>query len=256
MFDLLIYLNSFQLMSIEERILLAKKKKGYSWDKLSEGLPITGEALRIAFKRGSVDDFYLDHLKKVLEIESENKLFKQEEETLSNTSNIAVNEPLGYIKNKNGLIYEELPDGRFWVEVPHVPYNAYASFIEVYGDEYAVKEHFGTKFYTVDHPGKGNYLSFRTRNDSMNGGGIFDTPSGADVLARELQKHHWKDGFRDSDYGWIIISHDGMFHKDIEGPDEQGYITCKSRNKSPEFSDFKMRLNDIHTIWKVTKRLF
>lgn len=169
---------------------------------------------------------------------------------------LTVKEPLGYIKTKNGLTYEELPNGKFQVIVPKVPYKAYASFIEVYGDEYATKESFGTAYFTVEHPGKGNYVAFTVGNDSMNGGGINDTPNGAEVLGRELQRHHWKDGFNSTDYGWIIICETGMFHKDIEGPSNEGMITCQSRNPSLEYPDFEMSLNEVHTIWKVIKRSF
>ncbi|MGG5486297.1 hypothetical protein [Gaetbulibacter sp. PBL-D1] len=182
------------------------------------------------------------------------------EKTSKNTNDIAnnlyVNEPLSYIKNKNGLNYEELPNGKWLVKVPKVPYKAYASFIEVFEDEYRIKEAFGETYFTVDHPGKGRYFAFVVGNDSMNGGGINDTPNGAEVLGRELQRHHWKDGINDCDYGWIIISYDGMFHKDINGPNENGFIKCKSRNPSPEFPDFDLDLNTVHTIWKVIKRTF
>lgn len=194
-----------------------------------------------------------DVLLKILELNTKNDAHNNYDQPISN---YPVNEPLSFIKNKNGLTFEELPNGKFLVEVPKIPYNAYASFIEVFGDEYAIKEMFETTVFTVDHPGKGNYLSFTVRNDSMNGGGIFDTPSGADVLGRLIQKHHWKDGFRPSEKGFIVISYNGIFHKDIEGPDLEGNITCKSRNKSPEFPDFKLNLNEVHTIWRVLKRTF
>lgn len=160
------------------------------------------------------------------------------------------------ITTKNGLKYEELPNGKYRVKVPKVPFCAYASFIEVFEDEYSNYKSFDHSYFIVDHPGKGKYIAFTTKNDSMNGGQLNDTPGGAEVLGRELQKHHWVDGFRPTDYGWIIVSHQGMMHKDIEGPDEDGFITCKSRNPSPEFPDFKLNLNEVHTIWKVIKRTF
>ena len=90
----------------------------------------------------------------------------------------------------------------------------------------------------------------------MNGGGIYDTPGGAEVLGRRLGKHHWPDGFRPTDYGWIIVSRSGIFHKDIEDTDTPGQILCTSRNPSPEFSDFTLILDEVHSIWKVIKRMF
>lgn len=161
-----------------------------------------------------------------------------------------------YYTNKNGNEFEELPTGKFLIKAPHVPFKAYASFIEVYGDEYQTNEAFEERYYSVDHIGKGKYISFSVKNDSMNGGGINDTPSGADVLAREVQKHHWRDGFRFCDYGFIVVSKNGIFHKDITNMDEDGNIICHSRNDSPEFPDFQINLNEVHSIYKVIKRNF
>lgn len=227
-----------------QRLQGFKTAQGLNNEQLGSLINKSGDAFRMAIKRESLTELEMKELEKYFDS------FEQD------PSSIKVNEPLGYIKNKNGLLYEELANGRFKVEVPHVPYNAYSSFIEVFGDEYATKEAFGTKIFTVDHPGKGQYISFTTKNESMNGGGINDTPGGADILGRLLQKHHWKDGFRDSIYGWIIICHDGMFHKDIEGPDNEGNVKCRSRNPSPEFPEFDLNLNEVHTIWKVIKRTF
>ncbi len=49
-----------------EIILRERKRLGYTWDKLSEGLPIAGNSLRVAFSRNSVDEVYLEHVESVL----------------------------------------------------------------------------------------------------------------------------------------------------------------------------------------------
>lgn len=175
-------------------------------------------------------------------------------EELHKTHTKGVNE--NEFENKNGNKFTELPDGSLMIQVPLVPFNAYASFLEVYEDEYQVNEKFETTYFTVDKIGKGNYIAFTVKNDSMNGGMLDDTPSGAQVLARELGKQHWRDGFNSTQYGWIIICETGIFHKDIKGPDENGNIICISRNKSPEFPEFPLSLNDVHSIYKVIKRTF
>ncbi|MBS3993166.1 MAG: helix-turn-helix transcriptional regulator [Bacteroidetes bacterium] len=160
------------------------------------------------------------------------------------------------IENTNGNKFVKLPDGSLMISVPLIPFNAYASFLEIYDDEYQVHEEFESIYFTVDKIGRGKYLAFTVKNDSMNGGSLDDTPSGAQVLTRELGRHHWKDGFKPTQYGWIIICLTGIFHKDIKGPDEHGFITCSSRNKSPEFPNFKLNLNDVHSIYKLIKRTF
>ena len=183
---------------------------------------------------------------------SPSMVFLIKETYKKHTENLKENE----FENKNGNKFTELPDGSLMIQVPLVPFNAYASFLEVYEDEYKVKSKFETTYFTVDKIGKGNYIAFTVKNDSMNGGMLDDTPSGAQVLARELGKQHWRDGFNSTQYGWIIICETGIFHKDIKGPDEKGDITCLSRNKSPEFAEFPLSLNEVHSIYKVIKRTF
>lgn len=161
------------------------------------------------------------------------------------------------IENKNGNTFMSLPDGSMIIQVPLVPFSAHASFLEVYEDEYQVNQAFDNTYFTVDKVGRGKYVAFTVKNDSMNGGALEDTPSGAQVLARELGRHHWKEGFRATTYGWVIICTSGIFHKDITSfNSETGEITCSSRNPSPEFQNFNLDLNEVHSIWKVIKRTF
>lgn len=179
--------------------------------------------------------------KEPIETDSEQRLFSRED----------------IIENKNGNTFMSLPDGSMIIQVPLVPFSAHASFLEVYEDEYQVNQAFDNTYFTVDKVGRGKYVAFTVKNDSMNGGALEDTPSGAQVLARELGRHHWKEGFRATTYGWVIICTSGIFHKDITSfNSETGEITCSSRNPSPEFQNFNLDLNEVHSIWKVIKRTF
>ena len=166
------------------------------------------------------------------------------------------NEKEGVIKNTNGNKFIKLPNGKYRMQAPKVPFKAYASFIEIFDDEYQLNERFETTYFTVDKTGRGKYIAFVTQNESMNGGGIDDTPSGAEVLAREIGKHLWQDGFHNCEYGFIIVAQSGIFHKDIKDNDTKGKIICYSRNKSPEHQPFELTLDEVHSIWKVIKRTF
>lgn len=161
-----------------------------------------------------------------------------------------------YITNKNGNIFKELPDGSYDVQVPIIPFSAYASYLESV-ETGTVNEDFETTVFKVDRVGRGNYKAFVVRGDSMDGGHIHDTEDGSTVLGRELGRHHWKDGFKPNKYGWIILCRQNIFHKDITGFDpETGNITCHSRNTSPEYADFELNLNEVYQIFKVIKRTF
>jgi len=222
-------------------ILKEKKLKKLSWDKLAENLPVTGEALRIAFKRGSVDDVYLSAIEAALNISKDVDSNKK-----SNISNDLL--------NTNGNKFTEKPDGSFDIEVSLIPFEAYASYL-VSVEEATVHQDFERVVFNVDRYGRGHYQAFKINGNSMNGGSINDVPDGALVLGRELGRHLWKDGFRPADHGFVILSKENIFHKDIIDFDtETGDITCQSRNKSPEYTDFKLNLNDVYQIFRVIKR--
>lgn len=176
-----------------------------------------------------------------------------------NFASNTINEPIrGYepIENKNGNSFHPHPNGGFVISAPLVPFGAYASFIETYDDDKGLIQ-FENASFKVDHVGRGRYVAFTVIGDSMWNEGGYDTPHGAEVLARELQRHHWKDGFGKTDYGWIIICENSIMHKDIISDiDENGCIKLHSRNPSPQYPDFDMDINTVHSIWKVIKRTF
>lgn len=101
----------------------------------------------------------------------------------------------------------------------------------------------------------GNYLAFESKNDSMNGGGIDDTPGGADMLCREVGRHLWQDGFRKTKYGMVLLTKKAIYHKDITNYNkENGMLTLSSRN--PECEDFDISINDVFQVFRVIKRTF
>lgn len=160
------------------------------------------------------------------------------------------------LSNTHGNIFHLYANGAINIEVIKVPFPAYASYVEAYQDETKLREEFDTITFKVDHIGRGNYIAFTTQGDSMNAGGIDDTPEGADVLAREIGHHLWCDnGFRKTKYGFIVITKTGIYHKDITDFNcDDGLASLSSRNKS--HADIQYPINDIIKIFHVIKRSF
>lgn len=166
------------------------------------------------------------------------------------------NEEDDIIQNKNGNKFRELENGKYIMTVPLVPAKAYATYISECCEGDYIDGFNEVNFY-VDQYARGNYVAFEIKGDSMDNGGLYDNPEGCITLCRELNRQHWKDGFRDSQYGWIIVHKDTIVCKDIVDQDlANGTITCHSRNTSPEFQDFIIELNDVKQIFKVIKRTF
>lgn len=162
-----------------------------------------------------------------------------------------------HISSKNGHEIFNLPDGSYLMKVPLFPIDVYARYISE-GDSIEPIEGLEYVYFNVDVIGKGNYRGFRVKGDSFWNEGGYDTPDKGIVLAREVGRQHWKDGFRNSPYGWVIFTKNNGVLKDIIKQDLQnGIITCHSRNTSPEYSDFNLSLDDdVVSIWRVIKRQF
>lgn len=161
-----------------------------------------------------------------------------------------------YLSNKNGNQFTELSNGKFKIITKKIPVKAFGSYISDYQD-LDFYDSLDEVSFTVDHLARGKYLCFEVQGDSMNGGGIDDTPEGAEMLCRELGRQHWKDGFRPSQYGWVIVHKKTILFKDIKEFDkETGNIVCSSRSGLPNHTDFTINLNDVMQIFKVIKRTF
>ena len=168
---------------------------------------------------------------------------------------ISSNDEMDIFYNKNGNKYSIKNDGSIDIEVVCLPFPAYASYLEVYMDEQQVLENFSTATFRVDKIGKGYYMAFNVKGDSMNGGGINDTPDGASILAREIGRHLWNGSFKHEKYGYILMTKNCIFHKDIKDYNANtGKLTLTSRNADCE--DFELDINDVNRIFNVIKRNF
>jgi|TARA_B110000503_G_scaffold90099_1_gene136252 hypothetical protein len=98
-----------------QKIIIERKKLGLTWDFLSEGLPIAGNSLRTAFKRGKVDQVYLNHVKAV--IEKYKNAQENKQEVITKVEEILVLEDLAseVLKNHHKLLQVEIYG--LWFEV-------------------------------------------------------------------------------------------------------------------------------------------
>jgi predicted transcriptional regulator len=98
-----------------QKIIIERKKLGLTWGDLAVGLPIAGNSLRIAFKRGKVDQVYLNHVKDIIETYKKEKGNVQE--VLSSMEDTLVLEGLAddVIKNHEKMLQTERYSN--WFEV-------------------------------------------------------------------------------------------------------------------------------------------
>jgi hypothetical protein len=231
-------------MDFYERFEQEKSKKTFKIKDIAELLHKEYDTVRMAAKRKSFTE-----LEKIIITERYFGNTKFQDPDIIN-----INEPEEQIPNKNGYI-TVLKNGLFRIWVKKVPVKAFGSYLSHYQDPDFLEE-FETVSFPVDHNPKGNYIAFDVQGDSMNGGKIDDTKDGAELLCRELGRQHWRDGFRDSRLGWVIVHNDTVLFKDIKYfNSDTGDIVCSSRSGLPQHPDFTINLNDVRQIWKVIKRI-
>lgn len=233
-----------------DQIIQEIKDKGLTGYKIAEETGLTEVGINKILNGTSKNP-----RKKTLDILSNYLSKKTHNYYVAESSALYVNEPEEQITNKNGNVFTELKGGKFKIHVKKVPVKAFASYLSHRDGEFF--DELEQVSFTVDHIGRGNYICFEVQGESMNGGSINDAPEGAELLCRELGRQHWKDGFRDSIYGWVIVHKETVLYKDIEefNP-ETGDIVCSSRNKLPQYGNFVINLNDVQQIWKVIKRSY
>lgn len=230
-----------------------RKKLGFTQVEFAEKLGVTSRTL-IKYEKGEdIPKSKSEYFSKIIAALGNNS--HSEHEVIAEDVN--VNDPEEQISNSNGNIFTELKSGKYRIHVKKVPVKAFGSYLSHDNQDIDFFNELEPVSFTVDHIGKGNYICFEVQGESMNGGGINDAPEGAELLCRELGRHHWKDGFRDSPYGWVIVHKETVLYKDIKSLDlGTGNITLGSRSGLPQHPEFKVNLNDVRQIWKVIKRTY
>lgn len=188
------------------------------------------------------------------------EMLKQSETSSSTQPDASYIKALGnevYTETGSGVKYFELSDNKFRMRVPLVPFNAYARYAnEACSTIEQEKEEWDEVEFIVDKIGHGNYMAFEIKGDSMDDDSRRSFVQGDIVLARELDKIHWKDGLRYEKYPfWIIVLEGTILCKQIIDQNiETGDITCHSLNPSPEYSDFTINLQQVFRIFNIIQK--
>lgn len=162
-------------------------------------------------------------------------------------------DPYGY-EATNEKIYK-LPDESLIMQVPVIPYKAYASYLRGHSDP-EFYEGLQTMPVPVDLAHKGAYLIFEVGGESMvNPGSRRSIWPGEKIIGRDLRKEHWKYKLHiNSNDCWIIVhKDDGIVVKEIIAHDvDTGIITLHSWNPDKsEHPDYTVSLGDVEQIFNV-----
>lgn len=161
-----------------------------------------------------------------------------------------------FTETHNGVKYYDLGNGNYRMVVKLVPHCAYARFINETNTLEPDKENWEEESFIVDKIAHGRYFAFEVKGDSMDDGTRASFEEGDRVLARELDRIHWKDGIRFNSYPyWVVSFGNSVLIKEVISQDlEQGTITFHSLNPSPEYSDFFLHMDEIRSLYYVVQK--
>lgn len=157
-------------------------------------------------------------------------------------------------ENKNGNQFIELPNGQFYMLMPLAEFKIQAGFLTNYQDVDFLMD-LSQHGILVDKPVQGRYVAFRVNGDSMDDGSSNAITRNSIVSTRELQRHLWEGKLRFKDFPyWVIYTTQSkmpLLKEITEHNVAEGYIVCHSLNDSPEFSDFRLSMNDVQALFYV-----
>jgi phage repressor protein C with HTH and peptisase S24 domain len=136
--------------------------------------------------------------------------------------------------------------------VPLVNKYAYAGYLSGFGDGEYIQSLPALPM-IADREGKGTYMAFEVKGDSMDDGTRNSYEPGDIIIAREISQHHWQNKLHIHKYDFVVVHKtEGILLKKIIKHDTaKSTITLHSLN--PLYDDLTVSLNDVAQIFNVIK---
>ena len=161
-----------------------------------------------------------------------------------------VSEPMEVFKRQN-VMPLNLTDKAI-MYVPLVNKYAYAGYLSGFGDQEYIQSLPSIPM-IADREGRGTYVAFEVKGDSMDDGTRNSYEQGDIIICRQIAQHHWQNKLHITKYDFVIVHRtEGVLLKKIIKHDTtNGTLTLHSLNSL--YDDFKVNLNDVAQIFNVIK---
>lgn len=103
---------------------------------------------------------------------------------------------------------------------------------------------------------KGKYIAFEILGDAMDNGKANAIPNKSIVLGREMNDEDFLMLAKQKDeiLAVIICENRILCKKILAYNQQENSIRCSNLNELPEYTDFELSMNDVHTIFKIVKK--
>lgn len=199
------------------------------------------------------DGTMLHHGNKLHSPQKEQTFYKALPQPVLEAKPIRLADPFGF-EATNDKIYQ-LPDESLIMQVPVIPYKAWASYLRGHADP-EFYDGLQTMPVPVDVAHKGTYLIFEVGGESMlNPGSRKCIWPGEKIIGRDLKRENWKYKLHyNSTDAWVIVHKErGIVVKEIIAHNvDNGEITLRSWNPDKnEHPDYTVYLEDVEQIFNV-----
>jgi phage repressor protein C with HTH and peptisase S24 domain len=162
------------------------------------------------------------------------------------SENSAIKEPL-----RSNVVPLNLTDKTI-MYVPLVNKYAYAGYLSGFGDAEYIQSLPSIPM-IADREGRGTYMAFEVKGDSMDDGSRNSYEQGDIIIGRQIAQHHWQNKLHINKYDFVIVHRtEGVLLKKIARHDTTtGILLLHSLNSL--YEDFSVNLNDIAQIFNVIK---
>ncbi|WP_262510371.1 helix-turn-helix transcriptional regulator [Muricauda aurantiaca] len=158
---------------------------------------------------------------------------------------------------KRGSVFYPLDHGKFSVMLPLVLMEYQKDYIEFLTSDIKEEKIFQTGF-IIDFIPEETLRAFEVKGDSMNDKSIEGIPNKAFVLGMELQKNMLSNAHSTIwNKAYMLVCKDRIICKWLTGFNpEKNTVYCQNLNKSPEYQDFELALDDILKTFVIIKKQF
>jgi SOS-response transcriptional repressor LexA len=136
--------------------------------------------------------------------------------------------------------------------IPLVNKYAYAGYLSGFGDEEYLHSLPAIPM-IADREGKGTYMAFEVKGDSMDDGTRNSYEQGDLIICREIAHHHWQSKLHIHKYDFVIVhkTEGILLKKIVKHSTTDGKLTLHSLN--PLYDDLMVSLDDVAQIFNVIK---
>ncbi len=157
-------------------------------------------------------------------------------------------------RSKKGHTIRKLAPGKYLLSVPLITEDSLKSYLEHISDTDFLKE-LPCIGFVIDQVSISSYLAFEISNSSMDNGLTNRIPQKSIVLAKQVSSREVTKRINEDNSYWVIALENDLMCKEITAYNKkEKSITCHSLNRSPEYQDFEVLIDEVKAFFRVVRK--